>query len=78
MNSSIPEKRDRRKKIRTNMPWEEAALNKLSPMPVSISEMVIELIEGEARKNGDSTVTYEFYKKLEKEYLPDDIDNHHY
>jgi len=74
----IPEKRDRRKKIRTNMPWEDAALNKLSQMPVSITELVIELIEGEARKNGNTTVTYEFYKNLEKEYLPDDIDNHHY
>jgi len=74
----IPEKRDRRKKIRTNMPWEEPALNKLSQMPVSITELVIELIEGEARKNGNTTVTYEFYKNLEKEYLPDDIDNHHY
>jgi hypothetical protein len=47
-------------------------------MPLSISEMVIELIEGEARKSGATTVTYEFYKKLEKKYLPDDIDNHHY
>ena len=74
----LPEKRDRRKKIRTDMPWEEAALTKLSQMPLSVREMVIELIEGEARKNGDATVTYEFYKKLEKDYLPDDIDNQHY
>jgi len=74
----LPEKGDRRKKIRTNMPWEEAALAKLSQIPLAISEMVIELIEGEARKHGDTTVTYEFYKNLEKEYLPDDIDNNHY
>lgn len=74
----LPEKRDRRKTIRTNMSWEEAALTKLSQLPLAISEMVIELLEGEARKNGDTTVTYELYKILEKEYLPDDIDNHHY
>jgi hypothetical protein len=40
--------------------------------------MVIELIEDETRKNGDDKVTYKFYKKLEEEYLPKDIDNSHY
>jgi flavin reductase (DIM6/NTAB) family NADH-FMN oxidoreductase RutF len=74
----VPEKRDRRKSTRTNMSWEKAALTKLSQMPLAISEMVIELIEGEARKSGATTVTYEFFKKLEKKYLPDAIDNHHY
>jgi flavin reductase (DIM6/NTAB) family NADH-FMN oxidoreductase RutF len=74
----LPEKRDRRKKIRTNMPWEKAALTELSKTPIAVMEMVIELIEDETRKNGDDKVTYKFYKKLEEEYLPKDIDNSHY
>jgi flavin reductase (DIM6/NTAB) family NADH-FMN oxidoreductase RutF len=78
LDFQIPEQRDRRKQIRTNMPWDEVPLSKLLQMPLSIREMVIELIEGEARKIGDSRVTEEFYRNLEKEYLYDDIDNRHY
>lgn len=74
----LPEERDRRKKVRTKLPWEEAALEQLSKIPVFVRETVIELVEDEAQKNGYDKVTYELYKKIEEEYAPKDIDNLHY
>ncbi len=66
----IPEKGERRKTIRTNIPWEEAALTETAKIPIAIREMVIEFIEEEAKKGGDDRVTYELYKKIEEEYAP--------
>ena len=74
----LPEKRDRRKKIRTNMPWEEAAKKELPKLPIAVRDMVIELIENEAHRDGNAQVTYRYCKKLEEEYAPQDSDNLHY
>ena len=73
----LPEKRDRRKKVRTKLPWENNALKELLKVPVFVREFVIEQVENIVKQSGFDNVTFEQYKKIEEEYMPQDIDNKH-
>jgi hypothetical protein len=61
------------KQVKTRIPWEETALKALSKVPSSMLEMVVELVEDEAQKSGASQVSYEFYKSIEEQYAPKDM-----
>ena len=55
------------------MPWDEEALKLIAKLPGSIVEMVMEMVEDEAKKNGLTKITYEFYKNMEEQYAPKDV-----
>jgi flavin reductase (DIM6/NTAB) family NADH-FMN oxidoreductase RutF len=57
----------------TKMPWDEEALQVIAKLPAGIVEMVIELVEDEAQKSGLNEISYDFYKGIEEQYAPKDV-----
>lgn len=59
--------------VATKMLWDEAALKLIAKIPPSMAEMVIEMVEDEAQKKGLTEVSYDFYKDMEEQYAPKDV-----
>jgi hypothetical protein len=54
------------------MTWEDDALKELKAVPSFVHEVVVELVEEEAKKAGLGAVSAKFFKEMSDEYAPDE------
>jgi flavin reductase (DIM6/NTAB) family NADH-FMN oxidoreductase RutF len=60
-------------KVITHLPWEEAVLKKMKELPSAIRQIVVDMVEEEAQKEGVDVVTHEYSIKMLEDYAPPSV-----
>ncbi len=55
------------------MYWDDDSWKRLEMVPNYMQESVLEMIEDEALAHGQDSITYEFFLKMEEQYVPKDV-----